>query len=331
MIYIENNCTDPSYNLAFEEYVFERFPGEEPILLLWRNGPSVIVGKYQNTLEEVDYEYAQSKGIRVIRRGTGGGAVYHDTENLNYSFIIPNVDSKIDFGTFSIPVVKALRAHGVPAEQTGRNDLLADGIKFSGNAQRFSRGRLLHHGTLMFNVDREEMARVLTVKPGKFKSKATKSVRSRTVNLKQLLRNAGHGEIESAMDLKRVLLEWFSKEYDLSEMNLSEEQLAQVRELQAEKYMNDAWNLGRSPEADITRGDFFRCGEVRFHFSIENMKIRNVCITGDFFSARDITEFESMFTGLAYERDALLTVLKQADLQGYFGDITAEELIDVIV
>ena len=372
MIYIENTCTDPAYNLAFEEYVFTQMRFDEPVLLLWRNAQAVIVGRYQNTLEEIDEQYVKEHGIRVVRRDTGGGAVYHDLGNLNYSFIIPEVDRmKVDFRTFTAPVVKALQAAGIHAEQSGRNDILADGKKFSGNAQHFSRGRLLHHGTLMFDVDMETVAAALRVKPGKFRSKATKSVRSRVTNLKPLLEAAsvegaaavgraavegaavgraavegaaaiGHAPIaadqapvlEAPVDtlgFKQLLLDWFRREYDLREEHLSPAQIEKVRDLQKRKYESASWNFGRSPASEITRGDFFRCGQVVFHFSIREHRVHKLQITGDFFSSRDIAELEQMLEGVQYEREALLQVLSEADLPSYLGDVTAEELVDVIV
>ena len=350
MIYIENTCTDPAYNLAFEEYVFTQMRFDEPVLLLWRNAPAVIVGRYQNTLEEIDEQYVKEHGIRVVRRDAGGGAVYHDLGNLNYSFIIPEVDRmKVDFRTFTAPVVKALQAAGIHAEQSGRNDILADGKKFSGNAQHFSCGRLLHHGTLMFDVDMETVAAVLRVKPGKFRSKATKSVRSRVTNLKPLLeavaveRAAAGGQApeerteavgqapEDTLGFKQLLLDWFRREYDLREEHLSPAQMEQVRDLQKRKYESASWNFGRSPASEITRGDFFRCGQVVFHFSIRKHRVHRLQITGDFFSSRDIAELEQMLEGVQYEREALLQVLSEADLPSYLGDVTAEELVDVIV
>ena len=361
MIYIENTCTDPAYNLAFEEYVFTQMRFDEPVLLLWRNAPAVIVGRYQNTLEEIDEQYVKEHGIRVVRRDTGGGAVYHDLGNLNYSFIIPEVDRmKVDFRTFTAPVVKALQVAGIHAEQSGRNDILADGKKFSGNAQHFSRGRLLHHGTLMFDVDMETVAAALRVKPGKFRSKATKSVRSRVTNLKPLLETAvsmegaavgqaavecteavGQAAVEctapvgqapvDTLGFKQLLLDWFRREYDLREERLSPAQMEQVRDLQKRKYESASWNFGRSPASEITRGDFFRCGQVVFHFSIREHRVHRLQITGDFFSSRDIAELEQMLEGVQYEREALLQVLSEADLPSYLGDVTAEELVDVIV
>ena len=331
MIYIENNNTDPSYNLAFEEYIFTATDYGEPVLLLWQNAPAVIVGRYQNTLEEINYDYIREKGIRVIRRNTGGGAVYHDLGNLNYSFIIPDVESKVDFGTFTIPVVRALRSCGINAEQTGRNDILADGRKFSGNAQQFSKRRLLHHGTLMFDVEMEAVGDALRPKEGKFRSKATKSVRSRVTNLKPLFVEAGGDPEMTAADFKELLLEWFRKEYDLKTAALTEAQKAAILALRTEKYASDEWNFGRSPKADVVRGDFFRCGQVEFHFRISQHRIDGVRITGDFFSSREITDLEEMFAGVPYDRDSVLEVLRKADLEHFLGDVTAEELAEVIV
>ena len=331
MIYIENNNTDPAYNLAFEEYIFTNTDYGEPVLLLWQNAPAVIVGRYQNTLEEINYDFIQENGVKVVRRNTGGGAVYHDLGNLNFSFIIPDVESKVDFGTFTIPVVRALRSCGINAEQTGRNDILADGKKFSGNAQQFSKRRLLHHGTLMFDVGMDAVSRALRPKAGKFRSKATKSVRSRVTNLKPLFVEAGGDPDMTAADLKELLLEWFRKEYSLTEAALTERQEEDIRKLRDEKYASNEWNFGRSPKADIVRGDFFRCGQVEFHFRIEKHRIAEVRLAGDFFSSRDIAEFERMFSGVPYERDAVLEVLEKADLQAFLGDVTAEELADVIV
>ena len=242
MIYIENNSHDPTYNLAFEEYVFAKTKYDEPILLLWQNGPSVIVGKFQNTLEEINYDYIREKGIKVVRRNTGGGAVYHDLGNLNYSFIIPNVEMKVDFKTFTTPIVKALRSYGIDAEQTGRNDILAGGRKFSGNAQQFSGHKLLHHGTLMFDVHMEDVADALNVKAGKFKSKATKSVRSRVTNLKPLFFEQNGGKDMTVLEFKKLLLDWFGREYDLKTVELTEEQKKEIELLQKEKFATDRWN-----------------------------------------------------------------------------------------
>lgn len=330
MIYIENENKDPAYNLALEEFVFSEKAFDEPVLMLWQNEPSVIIGRYQNTIEEINYDFIRDRKIHVIRRNTGGGAVYHDLGNLNYSFVIPRAEKMtIDFDTFTAPVIKALRSVGVDAVKSGRNDILAGGRKFSGNAQHISRGRLLHHGTLMFDVNMEDVANALKVKPGKFRSKATKSVRSRVTNLKPLI-DSSLG-IETAVDFKKLLLDHFREEEDLRTVALSTEQREKIQKLRAEKYMTDSWNFGRSPAADVVRGDFFSCGQVVFHFTIDAHAITDLKITGDFFSSGDISEFEQAFIGESYEREALLSVLSKLDIRHYLGDVTAEELIAVIV
>ncbi len=347
LIYIDNTQTDPHYNLAFEEYVFRNLPAlaapaeaeaDTPVLLLWQNSPSVIVGKYQNTIEEIDLEYVEQQGIHVVRRNTGGGAVYHDLGNLNYSFIIPDAQTKVDFKTFTTPIVRALRAYGIRAEQTGRNDLVVDGRKFSGNAQQFSKRRLLHHGTIMFDVDADAVAKALRVKPGKFKSKATKSVRSRVTNLKpyfdELTRSIGNRcyveAPKNAAELKNLLLDWFRREYDVIDLALTEEQLAEIETLKAQKYDTEEWNIGKSPKADVVCGEHFRCGYVEFNFTIEGYKVKKLDLRGDFFPSRDIGEFEAAFEGCVYTPEALRKVLEGADLESYLGDVTAEELLKLI-
>lgn len=339
IIYIENTSNDPHYNLAFEEYVFNEIAkdnGENegvPILLLWQNEPSVIIGRYQNTIEEINYDYISEHNVNVVRRNTGGGAVYHDLGNLNYSFIIPDVETKIDFKTFTLPIINALRSQGIPVEQTGRNDIVVEGKKFSGNAQQFLRKRLLHHGTIMYDVDTEAVAAALNVKAGKFRSKATKSVKSRVTNLKPYFdaKSEGGSRIENVDDFKQLLIQWFMKEYEFKEMKLTDEQLNDIRKLKESKYDTHEWTFEKSPEADVIRGDYFRCGYVEFHFVIRQHVISSVKLVGDFFASRDIGELEDMLEGYEYTPEVLLDVLGSADLTSFLGDVTAEELVGVIV
>lgn len=185
MKFIENNSIDPHYNLAFEEYIFKHLESDEDFVLLWRNGPSIIVGKNQNTIEEINLEYVKENNINVVRRVTGGGAVYHDLGNLNFSFITkPKSNDLIDFQTYNVPIIKALQKLGVNCQLSGRNDLTIDGRKFSGIAQSIIKGKVLNHGTLLFDSELDALTKALNVKRDKIESKGIKSVASRVTNIK---------------------------------------------------------------------------------------------------------------------------------------------------
>ncbi|MBT9259920.1 MAG: lipoate--protein ligase, partial [Clostridiales bacterium] len=184
MIFVENGpIYDPRINLAIEEYILRHLDKEQTYLLFYINDPSIIIGRNQNTLEEIDDAYCREHGIHVVRRLSGGGAVYHDRGNLNFSFITKDDgQSFMNFRKFTEPVVEALRALGVPAELTGRNDIQVGDRKISGNAQFTTGGRMFSHGTLMLSVDLDRVSRALRPKAEKFQSKSTKSVRARVAN-----------------------------------------------------------------------------------------------------------------------------------------------------
>lgn len=321
MIYIENLCNDPHYNLAFEEYAFTHLFREEPILLLWQNEPSVIIGRYQNTVEEINTDYIEKNGIHVVRRITGGGAVYHDLGNLNYSFIIPNESLEIDFRTFSQPLVKALDAMGIRAEQTGRNDITVEGRKVSGNAQHVKKGRLLHHGTMLYDSGLDDVQKALAVKEGKIASKGIKSVRSRVTNIRPYMKED--------MDLQafkaRILNEFF-RGGDINNCQLTDQQEREIRRLADGKYRTWEWNYGKSPKSDISREKYFSGGYVKALIELKDGLINNLKIYGDFFGLEDIAAFEEAFAGKKYSREAILRVLEGLDVERYFHNIGREEL-----
>ena len=194
MYYLESTKTDPSWNLALEQYVFDVLGPRDDCFMLWQNDNTIVVGKHQNTLEEINTDYVKEHGVTVVRRLSGGGAVYHDLGNLNFTFVAENrFGSEFDFSTFCRPVVDALRSLGVPAEINGRNDMTIEGRKFSGNAQYMKKGRIMHHGTLMYDSDLEAVSRALNVKPDKIESKGLKSVRSRVTNIRLCSHAGGPG------------------------------------------------------------------------------------------------------------------------------------------
>lgn len=326
MIYLRNNGTDPHYNLAFEEYVFQNLCKDDSVLLLWQNEPSVIIGRHQNTIEEINRDFVSARSIHVVRRITGGGAVYHDWGNLNYSFLIPEAKADLDFTTFTEPLVKALGALGVEAEQTGRNDVTVDGKKISGNAQHYQNGILLHHGTILFDSDLECVKKTLQVKPEKIQSKGIKSVRSRVTNIRPYLK-----EDMTLSAFKAYLLKAFSQKEVLREHVLSGLMEREVRRLADEKYRSHDWNYGYSPKCSLTRSGYFEGGFVEVRLNVEAGKITELKIFGDYFSLRDTRELEQMLIGLEYSRSAVSELLNTVNVSEYFKGISPEQVGALIV
>ena len=320
MIYLESPSRDPYFNLALEEYVFERMDKSKSYFLLWQNDNTIVVGKYQNTAEEIDQAYVDAHHIRVARRLSGGGAVYHDRGNLNFTFVVDRADAPgLNFKVFVRPVVEALARFGVHAEFTGRNDLTIDGMKFSGNAQYARRGRLLHHGCIMLDSNLTSVADALRVKEAKFDSKAVKSVRSRVTTI-----NAHAPTPISMEDFKESLKECAMASGELEPCTLTEEDLAAIRKLRDEKYATWAWNYGFSPAYDMRREMKFPAGLVTAHLSAEGGKIKAVRFYGDFFGG-ELGELEGAMAGLPLDGH-LTEALEALRVGDYMSGITAEEL-----
>ena len=320
MFYLESPSRDPYFNLALEEYVFERMDKSKSYFMLWQNDNTIVVGKYQNTAEEIDQAYVDAHGIRVARRLSGGGAVYHDRGNLNFTFIVDRADAPgLNFKIFVRPVVEALARFGVHAAFTGRNDLTIDGMKFSGNAQYARRGRLLHHGCIMLDSNLTSVADALRVKEAKFDSKAVKSVRSRVTTI-----NAHAPAPISMEDFKGALKECAMASGELEPCTLTEEDLAAIRKLRDEKYATWAWNYGFSPAYDMRREMKFPAGLVTAHLSAEGGKIKAVRFYGDFFGG-ELGELEGAMAGLPLDGH-LTEALEALRVGDYMSGITAEEL-----
>lgn len=320
MFYLESPSRDPYFNLALEEYVFERMDKSKSYFMLWQNDSTIVVGKYQNTAEEIDQAYVDAHGIRVARRLSGGGAVYHDKGNLNFTFIVDRADAPgLNFKIFVEPVIQALARFGVHAAFTGRNDLTIDGMKFSGNAQYARRGRLLHHGCIMLDSNLTSVADALRVKEAKFASKAVKSVRSRVTTI-----NAHAPAPISMEDFKGALKECAMASGELEPCTLTEEDLAAIRKLRDEKYATWAWNYGCSPAYDMRREMKFPAGLVTAHLSAEGGKIKAVRFYGDFFGG-ELGELEGAMVGLPLDGH-LTEALEALRVGDYMSGITAEEL-----
>src|SRR5690625_1812078 len=247
MKFIDNNgITDPYINLALEEYVLKNFGEEDTYLLFYINAPSIIIGKNQNSVEEINTEYVDANNIKVVRRLSGGGAVYHDEGNLNFSFITKDDgDSFHNFAKFTEPVVKALNSIGVPAELIGRNDLLVEGRKISGNAQFSTKGRMFSHGTLMLDSEIEHVVSALNVKKEKIESKGNKSIRSRVANITEYL-----DEKITMDEFKSLILKSIFKVDDIENVpkyELTEEDWKNIHSISEKRYQKWEWNYGKSP------------------------------------------------------------------------------------
>ena len=322
MKFIENNSIDPHYNLAFEEYVFKSL--KEDIVLLWRNGPSIIVGKNQNTVEEINMDYVKKNNIKVVRRVTGGGAVYHDLGNLNFSFITKAKSNLIDFKTYNTPIVKALEKLGVDCQLSGRNDIVIDGKKFSGIAQSIIKGRVLNHGTLLFDSKLDTLSKALNVKRDKIESKGIKSVASRVTNIKPYVR-----EDIDVLEFKRILLnnifEYFNQPLEIYE--LTPEDKKNIQNLVDRKYGTWEWNYGSSPEFNYKGYKRFEAGSLDLRLHVVNGIIEKCKIYGDFFGKGDVKDLEDKLVGLRYDMDEVEKALEGVDISEYLGRITKEEFL----
>lgn len=249
MYYLESGSHDPGFNLALEQYVFDRLDRAHAYCMLWQNDNAIIVGKNQNTVGEINAAYVKEHGIRVVRRLSGGGAVYHDLGNINFTFIVDSgATAAFDFSTFCRPIVKALEHFGVHAEINGRNDMTIDGKKFSGNSQYGKQGRTMHHGTILYDSDLEVVGKALTVSRDKLEGKGIQSVRSRVTNVRPYI--AGDISTEAFF---AALRDFLFQEYALQPYRLSQGQLAEIRALQAERYDQWSWNYGASPHTGSAR------------------------------------------------------------------------------
>ena len=328
MKYIENYSNDPRYNLAFEEYCFKNLPTDDDYVILWINGPAIIVGKNQNTLEEINLDFVRTNGISVVRRITGGGAVYHDLGNLNFSFIVNSDKAKvIDFKKYNIPILNALQKLGIPAELKGRNDIVIEDMKFSGIAQSIWRERVLNHGTLLFDTQLDVLGQALNVKQDKIESKGIKSVRSRVTNIKPYLEEEITVEEFRDIILKHIF-QMEGKEPEKYE--LSKEDLDAINKSFEEKYSTWDWNYGSSPAFNYHNYKRFPFGSVDVRLHIEDGIIKESRIYGDFFGSENVEKLEETLKGLKYEEDQVLSVINEEDLKKYFGNISMEEFKELL-
>ncbi|WP_165733620.1 lipoate--protein ligase [Polaribacter sp. 20A6] len=328
MIFIDNEgCTDPKLNLALEEYALRNFDASTDYLLFYINAPSIIIGRNQNTLEEINQEYIDNKGIKVVRRISGGGAVYHDLGNLNFSFITNHDGKSIsNFKKFTEPVIRVLNELGVNAELKGRNDILVDEKKISGTAQFSTGKRMISHGTLLFDTDMSEVGKSLQVKMSKIQSKGHKSVRSRVANISEFLKEP----ITMDQFKKQLLTGLFEAKEAFEIHKLTEAEWKAVKELKASKYDLWDWNFGNSPKFNIQRNKRFPIGEIDVRIFVEKGHISDFKIYGDFFGRQPVTDLENLLIGVPYDKNEISKKLDQITVADYFGILENSEFVDLV-
>ena len=320
----ESGSTDPDYNLALEEYLLTSGRSGD-ILMLWQNYNTVVIGLNQNAEEEIDRSYVEEHGINVVRRKTGGGAVYHDLGNLNYSFISDLGDAaQLSIRRFTEPVCRALKSFGVDAETSGRNDIVIDGRKVSGVAQRISGDRILHHGTLLFCSDLGEVSRVLKADPEKFKSKSTKSVRSRVANISEFLSESIRIE-----DFKQRLFAELSGD-ELIRQDITEEERCEVNALADSCYRSWEWNYGISPAYSFSNRVRYPGGTLEVRADIRGGRIQSIVFYGDFMALMPNTAASDRLKGVPFRRENVREALSGLELDRLFGSICEDEILDTM-
>ena len=329
MHFVDNKgITDPQINLAIEEYLLRTMDtDEDSFLLFYINEPSIIIGKNQNTIEEIDTDFVEENGIKIVRRLSGGGAVFHDLGNLNYSFITKDDgESFRNFKKFTEPVVSALAKMGVKAELIGRNDLLVDGRKISGNAQFSTQGRMFSHGTLMFDTEIDTVVSALKVRKDKIESKGIKSIRSRVANITEYL--------EKPMTIEEFRLEIlksiFEGEENIKYKVLTDEDWDNIHALSKERYANWDWNYGKSPKFNMQHSHRFPVGSIDVRLQVSKGVIEDIVIFGDFFGVGEIEAVTGKLKGIQYNRESISNAIAEIDIPTYLGGITKEEFLQLI-
>ncbi|MCT4593926.1 MAG: lipoate--protein ligase [Anaeromicrobium sp.] len=326
MIYIESNSINPYFNLALEEYVMTKMDKDQEYFILWQNEPTIVVGKHQNTIGEINLDYVKNNKIHVVRRLSGGGAVYHDLGNLNFTFVVNKKEkAEFDFKIFTKPIIDVLKKMGVKANPTGRNDLVIKDKKFSGNAQYIKKGRILHHGTLLFDSDMKELVKALNVSDVKIICKGIKSIRSRVTNIKEHL-NKEYTLEDFKNNILACLYGNNIKKYDLTKDDYDS-----IDKIMNERYMTWEWNYGISPKFNIKKENKFPSGKIETYLYVEDGIIKSCRIYGDFFGNRNLEYIEDLLLNKKYIEEEIRHTLKDMHIHKHISGLNLEKFITCII
>ena len=315
--FITHDNTDAYFNLASEEYLLKQT--DDYYIYLWVNDRAVIVGTNQNAIEEVNLSYTENAGVKVVRRLTGGGTVYHDKGNLCYTIIAPYNADEDNYKKFTAPVIEYLKSLGVNASFSGRNDIVIDDKKISGNAQTVFKNRIMHHGTILFNADTEELSKCLNPSKIKMQSKGIKSVRARITNVIE------HLPTKMTIDeFKAGLKNQFLKDCEYYEF--SEEDKAKIQTLYDEKYSKYEWNIGRSPKGQNEFTAKFDFGIFTLRFNTQNGLISDAEIFGDFFEKKSVKDLAKELNGIKFNKTDLKKALEKVN--EFIHGANANQIVD---
>lgn len=328
MRHIQLDTTDPAFNLAVEEWVLRH--ADSDVFMLWRNAPSIIVGRNQNTRAQINEAFVQERGIPVVRRLSGGGAVFHDLGNINFTFISTDAGGAMDFQRFTDPIVRALQGMGVACSFEGRNDLVIDGKKISGNAQYMHKNKVLHHGTLLFSATMTDLSGALKVDAEKYRDKAVQSVAKRVTNI------AAH--LPEPMDVETFmhrLMADVTGGFSVEKLGLAPQEIHNAELLAQRKYRAWDWNFGASPAYSFHKSTRTPGGLLEVHLESDEGVITAIRLLGDFFGRRDVAELEALLTGCRHDQRAVLERLEQlgqlerqdaASLEDYLRGVDGQTL-----
>ena len=320
---IRSNTSNPAFNLATEEFLMNS--QYDNWFYLYINAPSIIVGKHQNSLAEINVDYVKENDITVIRRTSGGGAVFHDPGNLNFTFIMKEkADETADFRKYTQPIIDVLQAMDVDAKFEGRNDMTIEGKKFSGNAKAFYNNKILQHGTLLFNSTLPNLSNALKLNPLKYSDKAVKSISSRVTNITEHLKH----DITLEEFEKRIVDHVRTMYADSEVYELTDEDNIAIQKLVDEKYGTWDWNFGSSPKYNFQKGIRTKGGHVEINLEVRKGQIENVKIFGDFFNTREVSELENMLKGAPHEREQISKILSDTGIERYMNNVTVDEFVE---